>query len=112
MLPKLNRIKKKKDFENIFAKSRVFRNKLLTLRVAKNNLGKSRFGFVVSKKVSQKAVVRNKIRRRLSDVIYKNIEKIKAGADSVFIAVPGIEKNNFSEVKEAAENILNKAGLL
>ena len=112
MLSKINRVRKKKDFEAIFAKNKVFKNKFLSLRVAKNNLPEARFGFVVSKKISQKAVVRNKIRRRLSDIIHKNIKKIKTGTDVVFIAVPGIEKNNFSEIKEATENILIKAGLL
>ena len=112
MLAKLNRIRKKKDFEMIFRKGRGFKNGFLALRVFKNDLPESRFGFVISKKVSQKAVVRNKIKRRISEVIRLNLEKIKKGADVVFIAFPGIEKNNYLETKELAENILKKAGLL
>ena len=74
MLPKINRIKKKKDFEIIFKKGASFRNNLFTLRFLKNSLGINRFGFVVSQKVSKKAVVRNKVRRRLTEAIERETE--------------------------------------
>ena len=59
MLAKINRIKKKKDFEVIFKNSKSLKNNLFILKVAKNNLGLNRFGFVVSLKISKKATVRN-----------------------------------------------------
>ena len=69
MLIKEKRIKKRKDFEIIFRNSKSLKNNLFVLRVAKNNLQISRFGFVVSQKVSKKATVRNKVRRRLAAAI-------------------------------------------
>ncbi|MCX6720067.1 MAG: ribonuclease P protein component, partial [Candidatus Staskawiczbacteria bacterium] len=101
MLPKINRIKNKKDFEVIFRKGINFKNSLFILKFLKNDLGKNRFGFVVSQKVSKKAVIRNKVRRRLVEAVKKENEKIKIGTDLVFIALPGIEKKEFSEIKEA-----------
>ena len=112
MLPKLNRIRKKKDFEAIFKKGKGFKNRFLALKIVKNNLPESRFGFVISKKVSKKAVIRNKIRRRISEAIRLDLEKIKKGSDVVLVAYPGIEKNTFSETTELVKNILKKAGLL
>ena len=38
MLPKINRIKKKKDFEIIFKKGKSFKNNLFILKFIKNNL--------------------------------------------------------------------------
>jgi len=112
MLSKINRIKKKKDFETIFKKGASFKNSLLILRVQKNNLSESRFGFIVSLKVSKKAVARNKVRRRLSEIIRVEFKNIKSGLDMVFISLSGIEKKEFSEIKEAVNNLLSKAKCL
>lgn len=105
MLPKINRIKRKKDFSAIFAKSKSFKDKIFILKAAKNNLGINRFGFVVSQKVSKKATVRNKIRRRLSEAINLESPNIKTGTDVVVIALPGIEKKEFSEIKQVIHKI-------
>ncbi len=111
MLPKENRIRKKKDFETVFKKGKTVRDKFLVLRFAENNLKDSRFGFVVSLKVSKKAVLRNKIRRRLSALASLHLSQIKRGRDIAFIAQPGIEKKEFKEIKDIFESIIKK-GLL
>jgi ribonuclease P protein component len=112
MLPKINRIKKKKDFETIFKNSKSFRANLFIFRISENNLGINRFGFVVSKKVSKSAVVRNKVRRRLSDIMRAESEKMKMGIDLIIITFPGIDKKDFSEVKDSIESTLSKVGLM
>lgn len=43
-----------------------------------------RFGFVVSTKVSKKAVVRNKVKRALREAIRQNLSYLKGGYDIVF----------------------------
>jgi len=111
MLIKEKRIKKRKEFEAIFKNSKSLRDNLFILKVAKNNLQISRFGFIVSQKVSKKAVVRNKVRRRLVATIKAEEKNIKEGNDLVFIALSGIEKKEFSEIKEAVNNALVKAGV-
>lgn len=111
MLPKINRIKKKKDFEVIFKKGHSFRENFLILRALPNNLKINRFSSVVSLKVSPKAVVRNRIKRKISAVVKtKTIkpEEIKKGFDFVFIVLPGFEKKDFSEIKATIENLLKK----
>ena len=62
-LPKKNRLKKKKDFEEVFKKGKAVRGNFLFVRYLKNSLQFPRFAFVVSSKVSKKAVARNRIRR-------------------------------------------------
>lgn len=106
MLPQANRIKKKKDFDLIFKKGKTFKGSFLILKVLKNNLNRSRFGLMVSLKISKKAVIRNKIRRRASEIIRTKLNNIKTGFDLVFIALPGIEKKEFQEVKKIIDDIL------
>ncbi len=112
MLPKINRVKKKRDFEAIFKEGLKFKNNLFILRVAKNHLNENRIGFVVSLKVSKKATVRNKIRRRLAEAVKVYIDNIERGTDLVFIVLPGAEKNNFFDTKNAVSFTLNKAKLI
>lgn len=112
MLSQINRVKKKKDFELIFKSAKSFKNNLFILKVGKNTLNINRVGFVVSKKISQKAVVRNKVRRRLAESIKKEIDNIDKGTDLIFIALVGIEKKEFLEIKEGVLNILVKARLI
>ena len=104
MLPKINRIKKKKDFEVIFKKAKSFKNNLFILKAIKNNLEVNRFGFVVSLKVSKKATVRNKIRRRMSEAV--KTENIKPGVDVVLVALPQTTKADFKAVKTGIIDIL------
>jgi len=106
MLPKKNRVKKKKDFKRIFKESKNKKNNIFVLKIAKNNLNINRFGFVVSQKVSKKATIRNKVRRRLAGALRDERKNIKKGIDMVFIALPGIEKKSFCEIKKAIKEEL------
>lgn len=45
-----------------------------------------KFGTIISKKISKKAVERNKIKRRLMEVLGKNIEKFDKGKRVLFLA--------------------------
>jgi ribonuclease P protein component len=108
--PKINRIKNKKDFERIFKKAQgtpqSFKNNLLVLKITENNLKINRIGLVVNQKISKKANVRNKIKRRLIEAIKSELKSIKTGKDFIAIALPGIEKKNFSDIKKSVKNIL------
>ena len=52
-----------------FTGARVISTPSLIIKLKSQDLGYSRLGFVISKKVDKRAVVRNKIRRVLSSVI-------------------------------------------
>ena len=112
MLPQNNRIKKKKDFEIIFKKGAGFKNSSFILKVLKNGLEYSRFGFVVSQKVSKKAVERNKIRRRLSEIIKNNFKNTKKGLDLVFVSLPEVKNKDFGQLRVEIKSILTKAKCL
>ena len=112
MFPKENRLKKTKDFDKVFSKGRSFKKRLFILKKNKNSFGFSRLGFIVNKKVSKKAVIRNKTKRRMRETVKNLFPKIEKGWDIVLTALPGIEKEEFGELKKNIEEILKDAEIL
>jgi len=111
MLTKANRLNNKKDIEGVLKKGRGFKEDFLILKTAKNNLNKTRFAFIVSSKVSSKATVRNKIKRKLSELVRIKLKKIKSGTDNILIASPGLEIKDFWETEEIMTQLFKKAKL-
>lgn len=81
---------------------------LFTLRCGSNTVTESRFGFVISKKISSSAVVRNKIRRTLSAYIEKNIGEIPSGKDYLFITKPAIATISTEELWKEMKSAIAK----
>ncbi len=112
MLKKGHRLKKKKDFERVSMQGGVERSGFLVLRFVRNNEDKTRVGFVCSKKISKKAVVRNKIRRRMKQAVRKQHVFLKKGYDIVFFARPAITNKDFWDIEKDIGQILKDAKLL
>ena len=87
-LPKDMRLKGHRTFEYIHKNSLKYHGELMTFKVArsnpeilmshklKNTSSKFRVAIAISKKVSKRAVERNKIRRILQEWLLTNIQKI------------------------------------
>jgi len=85
----------------------------LSLKIKKNSLGFSRFGSVISKKVSKKAVERNKIRRRIYGIMQKDfMDKVKKGWDILFIVSPSIKDKKGKELEEIMKESFEEFDLL
>lgn len=85
-------LKKDDDFKKVYRKRKTFGNRNFTLYLRRNGLDHSRMGFSINKKVG-KAVVRNKIKRRLR-VLYADVyPRLESGYDLVVVV-----KNNVSEL--------------
>jgi len=112
MLPKNSRLKKKKDFERVFKKGKGFKEDFLFVKLIKNNLKITRFGFVVGYKVSKKAVVRNKAKRRLREAVKSELPKIRKGLDVALVAGKGLETKDFKEIQVIVVNLFKKAKII
>lgn len=112
MLPRINRLKKKKEIERTFQRGRGFKEDPLFLKVSKNNLTISRFVFIVGRKAAKKAVTRNKIKRRLRELAKKRLPEIRPGFDVAMVVLPGAENKDFSQLQTVVNKLLKKAGLL
>lgn len=101
-----SRISGQKRHSQIHREGSSAANRLLVIRYLANELDHTRFAFVVSKRVGN-AVVRNKVKRRLREVV--RTRPLTAGWDAVFIARRGIERASFGEVSRAAWNLLRRS---
>jgi len=69
----------------VYQKGRVIRSELISLHVARNNRRSVwRAAVVVSRKVSKSAVVRNRIRRRIFEIVRRQAGLIDGPYDLVF----------------------------
>ena len=109
MLPKPNRLTKKKDFDAVFKKGKTVQNTLSSVRVLPTKRKENRFGIIVSKKVSPSAVTRNAIRRRLAAVAAQVNTISDRTFDAVIIALPPMKGKKFSEVQPVIQTSLKKA---
>lgn len=112
MLPKRHRITKEEEFKKVVNRGKLVGGELISLKVKKATGGEARVGFIVGKKVSKKAILRNKAKRRLRAAVARFIEKLKPGADVVVMPRADITKRNFKEIALEVEKIFKKSRLL
>jgi ribonuclease P protein component len=106
-LNKKNRLKNKRDFEDVFKKGKAVKGSFLLIKYKKNELGLSRFGFVVSAKVAGNAVERNKIRRILSEAIRGRVKDM-GSYDVIVFATGKITTAHKEEIVKDFLEILSK----
>lgn len=90
----------------------TFSTPLFNLKILKGVIGEKKFGFIVSKKVSKSAVLRNKTKRILRTIIEEDLERIVTGKDFLIISKKQLEWKQKDEVKEILENTFKKAKIL
>lgn len=109
-MKKENRLKKRKEFAYIFRKGESFSSKYLVLTYAPSKLKTFKIGFSCGKKVG-KAVVRNKVKRRLKEAVYFYRNNIAPKYNYIFVAKPSSCDASFDELKQNVEYLLKKANL-
>ncbi len=113
MLPKKQKLTKS-DFSALKKRGKTLHSLHFTLTAydtikTKNN----KFSFVVSKKVSKKSVVRNKLKRIGYDTIRSLVSRIKEkSVFCVFFLKNGAEKTSPSQLSNEISELLKKAGVL
>ncbi|MBQ6832565.1 MAG: ribonuclease P protein component [Oscillospiraceae bacterium] len=86
-------------------------NGFLVLYARPNRTGGNRVGFTVSKKLG-KAVVRNRVRRRLREVYRLNEHRFTPGWDIVVVARSRCVGSDFQKLTAAFLSLAEKAGIL
>ena len=125
-LPKAMRLKGHRTFSYVHKNSVKYYGKLMTLKVARPNpkilishknidsLNNFKIAIAISKKVSKKAVTRNKIRRILHDYLLKNFS-LENNHKPYWLLVnlnPGDSYNDKIRLLEEFQHLIFKSGLL
>ena len=126
MLKKILRLSRK-DLEAFFStgggsafggkkRPKFTTGKLVSLRFNENNLKHSRFAFIVSFEDKQKrkgrAVIRNLLRRRMSEIVRNSVKNIKPGLDMVFfIKIKNQKQPKYRALTEDIQYVLSKSYL-
>ena len=92
----------------IHRQGRSVANGLLVMRVLPNGLDRSRFCFIAGKRVG-KAVVRNRVKRRLREVVRNSAAA--PGWDTVLIARKGAGDADFKQLERAVHNLIRRTRL-
>jgi len=100
---------KTKQYALVYSKGSSWASNLVVMKALPNGLGLSRYGILVSKRVG-KAVVRNRVRRLLREIVRQT--PLKPGWDTVFIARPVAATANYADLGKVVRSLLSRAQLL
>jgi ribonuclease P protein component len=97
------RLRKNTEFQRVRQQGRSIMSPLLILAWMPNDVAKIRVGFVVSKRVSKRAVDRNYIKRLLSEAMRAFLPRLPSGFD---IVVSARQKANTADLRTLEQDML------
>ena len=104
-------LKKNSDFHRLYSRGKSTVTPYLALYCRKNRLGVSRYGYTVSTKLGG-AVVRNRIRRRLREIVRLNALQMRPGYDVVLVARSRAVGCEYRRLEEAYLTACRKLSLM
>ena len=111
MISRPHRFHGHNSLNHVYRKGKVARSQFVNLKYIKNK-GDYRVAVVVSKKVSKKAVIRNRIRRRIFEIVrkcYKNSPEKNWQFDMVFSAFDeSLASMDHAEIEKNIIGLLKK----
>jgi len=124
-LPKAMRLKGHRTFDYIHKNSVKYYGKLMTFKIARSNpkilvshksfhnLNNFKMAISISKKVSKKAVIRNRIRRILQDCLLKNFSQDNNHKPYWLLVnlIPSDSYNDKIKLSEEFQHLVFKSGL-
>ena len=124
MLQKENRLTKDRDFTAVFKEGQFGGAKFLTIKVWKIEPEKYprrkyqttdlKIGFLVSKKVDKRAVMRNRTKRKMREVVRLLLldNKIKPGFLIAVVAKPEVMVAEYADIERDIIFLLKRFGVL
>ena len=104
-------LKKNYEFRRLYKKGKSAVTPYLVLYVRQTGRDTNRIGVTVSNKIG-KAVVRNKIRRRLREIYRLREDKLCRGTDLVIVARGKSAQATYAQLERAFEKACKQLGIL
>lgn len=111
MLAKDSILKKRSDFLLIKEKGSLYQSPLFGMLVLRSR-EERKIGFIISKKISKRAVDRNKIRRLLAESVRFDLDNINSNVWVVFLVKRRILGLKFGEVRNEVEKMMKMVGIM
>jgi ribonuclease P protein component len=102
-------LKSNNQFNLVYDEGRSWAGREIVLKALTNNSNDTKFGFVISHRLG-KAVVRNRIKRRLREITRQM--SVQPGWDIVLIARLPAASLDFQGLEKSVNRLLLKAGLI
>lgn len=96
------------DFDRVRKQGRSWAQPLFIFSAVRNGLDHTRFGFIVSRRVGN-AVVRNRVKRQLREVVRRHLGELPQGWDIVLVARAPIVEAHFTDIEDAFTQALRRA---
>ena len=109
MLEKRFRLRKNYQFNYVYKNGKSVSDKNMVIVYCRNKNGKPKVGFSISKKFG-KAVKRNKMRRRLREIVYKRYGALDSRFNYVFLPRGVCADITFAEIVSSVERLMSKIG--
>jgi ribonuclease P protein component len=106
------RLRKSSEFLQVRQQGHSIASRLLILAYRANTADITRIGFVVSKKVSKRAVERNHLKRLLSEVVRPLVPCLPGGLDIVLTVRNAARDADILMLKQEVVALLQRARLL
>ena len=112
MLASKYHLKGKKNFDAILSGGKFVQSDSFGIAfLPSDNKELSNFGFIVSTKISKHAVLRNRVKRAMSEAVRFLMDKVRPGFNVVFLAKGLSLKKSTDALMKEVEITLGKAGL-
>jgi ribonuclease P protein component len=105
------RLRRSADFERVRANRSSWAHPfLICSRRQRDDQEPTRVGIIVGRRVG-KAAIRNRVKRRVRELVRARYSRLRPGYDVVFIARPAAADAPFTEVAAAVDSLLGRARL-
>lgn len=102
------RLRKNQDFKKVYKRGKSYRNRNFVLITRPNGLTNPRVGFSITKKTGN-SVVRNRLKRRLREIIRIKQHKIKGAVDVIVIPRKNILNLDYQQMESSLVHALKLA---
>jgi len=103
-------LRRKADFDALGRRGTVRSSRLLVLRSLKTQGSRTRIGLSTPRTLGG-SVQRNRVRRRLRELVREQLDATDVGWDLLLIARPEAGAATYAELREALRSLLERSGI-